>query len=95
MPDAVGIDEFNYNPEVDYSEEASKGGVAKEASTENVESTPTAQYLPVDPRGKLYSLLFFFLAKFYKYFGPFRPFPVYSKLNERSIFCIIFPLFSF
>ena len=93
IPDAAGIDEFNYNPEADHSEAALEGGVAKEVSNEDAESTPSTQDPPVDPQGKLDRLLFFFPTKFCKYFGPFKPFPVYSQLNERSIFGIMFPLF--
>jgi hypothetical protein len=44
MPNATGIDEFNYNPEANHFEVASEGGEAKEASTKDVEATRKTPY---------------------------------------------------
>jgi hypothetical protein len=49
MPNAPGINKFNYDPHV---EEATKDSEAREASTEGVETTPAVKDPPVNPQGE-------------------------------------------
>jgi hypothetical protein len=39
MPDAAGIDKFNYDPPIEHSKEAAEETEAKEASAKDVEAT--------------------------------------------------------
>jgi hypothetical protein len=46
MPDAAGIWDFNYDPQV---EDAAEDAEARRVSSEDAEATPTTQEPPVDP----------------------------------------------
>jgi hypothetical protein len=46
MPDAPGINKFNYDPHV---EEAAEDSEAREVSIEGVETTPVVKDPPVNP----------------------------------------------
>jgi hypothetical protein len=55
MPNAIGINKFNYDPCAKHSNAAPEGAKVKEASTKDVEAAPAEQdlNLALDPkRGK-------------------------------------------
>ena len=53
MPDAVGIDKFNYDPYAEHSNAASEDAEVREASTEDAKATlaKQSQTSTLDPQG--------------------------------------------